>query len=142
MLTVTATVKVFIDVFIGVWAFILAYIWTNHINPRVGAPRARPIEIWGRFPKFILGFAATFLITLALMLGTTAGSSGQLAPAIGEANVLLDRRDVELPPALAGRLRQAGGGLSGVSVRVRRLGRVYHLVALLRRRQTAARILI
>jgi uncharacterized membrane protein YadS len=86
MLTVTATVKVFIDVFIGVWAFILAYIWTNHINPRAGAPRAKLAEIWERFPKFILGFAATFL--LALALGTTAGSSGKLAAAIGEANVL------------------------------------------------------
>jgi uncharacterized membrane protein YadS len=88
MLTVTATVKVFIDVFIGVWAFILAYIWTNHINPRVGGEKARLGEIWERFPKFILGFVATFLITLALALGTTAGSSGKLVAAIGEANVL------------------------------------------------------
>src|ERR1700733_8091263 len=87
MLTVTATVKVFIDVFIGVWAFILAYIWTNHINPRAGAQKARLGEIWERFPKFILGFVATFLITLALALGTTVGS-GQLNAAIGEANVL------------------------------------------------------
>jgi hypothetical protein len=88
MLTVTATVKVFIDVFIGVWAFILAYIWTNHINPRAGAQKARLGEIWERFPKFILGFVATFLVTLAIALGTTAGSSGQLTAAIGEANVL------------------------------------------------------
>jgi uncharacterized membrane protein YadS len=88
MLTVTATVKVFIDVFIGVWAFILAYIWTNHINPRAGAQKARFGEIWERFPKFILGFVATFLITLALALGTAAGPSGKLAAAIGEANVL------------------------------------------------------
>src|SRR5260370_17855690 len=86
MLTVTATVKVFIDVFIGVWAFILAYIWTNHINPRAGAEKAKLGEIWERFPKFILGFVPTFLITLALALGT--GSSGQLTAAIGEANVL------------------------------------------------------
>src|SRR5580704_4519838 len=82
------TVKVFIDVFIGVWAFILAYIWTNHINPRAGAQKAKLGEIWERFPKFILGFVATFLITLALALGTTVGSSGQLTAAIGEANVL------------------------------------------------------
>ena len=33
ILGTTATVKVFIDIFIGVWAFILGYIWTNHINP-------------------------------------------------------------------------------------------------------------
>jgi uncharacterized membrane protein YadS len=88
MLAVTATVKVFIDVFIGVWAFILAYIWTNHINPHPGGQKARAGEIWQRFPKFILGFVATFAIALALALGTEAGVSGKLAAAIGEANVL------------------------------------------------------
>src|SRR5271154_7039082 len=87
MLAVTAAVKVFIDVFIGVWAFILAYIWTNHVNPRPGAPKAKLAEIWERFPKFILGFVATFLIALALALGTDAGTSGKLATAIGEANI-------------------------------------------------------
>ena len=75
ILAVTATVKVFIDMFIGVWAFILAYIWTNHINPRRGAEKARAVEIWQRFPKFILGFVATFAIGLALALGTPAGAS-------------------------------------------------------------------
>ncbi|HXZ15306.1 MAG TPA: putative sulfate exporter family transporter [Roseiarcus sp.] len=86
MLSVTATVKVFIDVFIGVWAFILAWIWTNHINP--SADKAKAIEIWRRFPKFILGFVATFAIALVLALATPAGASGKLASAIGEANVL------------------------------------------------------
>ncbi len=88
MLAVTATVKVFIDVFIGVWAFILAYIWTNYVNPRPGADKAKAIEIWRRFPKFIVGFVATVAIALALALGTQAGASGKLAAAIGEANVL------------------------------------------------------
>jgi uncharacterized membrane protein YadS len=88
MLAVTATVKVFIDVFIGIWAFILAYIWTNAINPRPGTEKARVVEIWRRFPKFILGFVATFAIALALALGTPAGASGKLAAAVGEANVL------------------------------------------------------
>jgi uncharacterized membrane protein YadS len=86
MLSVTATVKVFIDVFIGVWAFILAWIWTNHVNP--GPDKAKAIEIWRRFPKFILGFVATFAIALGLALATPAGASGKLAAAIGEANVL------------------------------------------------------
>ncbi len=88
LIAVTTTVKVFIDIFIGVWAFILAYIWTNHVNPRPGAPKAKVAEIWERFPKFILGFVATFVIALALALGTDAGTSGKLTAAIGEANVL------------------------------------------------------
>ncbi len=86
ILSVTATVKVFIDVLIGVWAFILAWIWTNHINP--DAEKAKAIEIWRRFPKFILGFVATFAIALVLALTTPVGASGKLASAIGEANVL------------------------------------------------------
>ena len=36
ILSTTAAIKVFIDVFIGVWAFILAYIWTNHHQCRGG----------------------------------------------------------------------------------------------------------
>src|SRR5206468_2737209 len=32
ILGTTAAIKVFIDIFIGIWAFILAYIWTRHIN--------------------------------------------------------------------------------------------------------------
>jgi uncharacterized membrane protein YadS len=85
MLAVTTTVKVFIDVFIGVWAFILAWIWTNHVNP--GPDKAKAIEIWRRFPKFILGFGAAFVIALVLAVATPAGASGKLAAAIGEANV-------------------------------------------------------
>jgi uncharacterized membrane protein YadS len=62
---VSATVKVFIDVFIGVWAFILAWIWSAKIERRPGE-KVRAVEIWQRFPKFILGYVATFLIVLAI----------------------------------------------------------------------------
>jgi uncharacterized membrane protein YadS len=82
---VTATIKVFIDLFIGVWAFVLAYIWTNHINPRPG-DRARASEIWARFPKFVLGFVATFVIALVLALTQPAAGLAKLTSAIGEAN--------------------------------------------------------
>jgi hypothetical protein len=66
------TIKVFIDVFIGIWAFILAYIWTNYINVQEG-DKAKTSEIWQRFPKFIIGFVLTFLI--GLYLATTVKSS-------------------------------------------------------------------
>ena len=55
ILGTAATVKVFIDIFIGVWAFILGYIWTNHINPAKAGDKARAIEIWQRFPKVRAG---------------------------------------------------------------------------------------
>ena len=64
---VTTTVKVFIDVFIGIWAFILAWIWSAKIEPERGH-KVRAIEIWQRFPKFILGYVATFAVVLAVAL--------------------------------------------------------------------------
>ena len=84
ILGVTATVKVFIDIFIGIWAFVLGYIWTNHINP--GPNKAHVAEIWQRFPKFIIGFVVTFAVGLFLMLGTPASISAKVPAAIGEAN--------------------------------------------------------
>ncbi|HKU45116.1 MAG TPA: putative sulfate exporter family transporter [Polyangiales bacterium] len=83
----TTTVKVFIDVFIGVWAFVLAVIWTNYIDVRPGE-RARPREIWQRFPKFVLGYVLTFALTLALALHANAAWKTQLKALVGEANVL------------------------------------------------------
>lgn len=61
------TVKIFIDIFIGIWAFILAIIWTTKINPIEGET-ARAREIWDRFPKFVIGYFVTFLIMLTLGL--------------------------------------------------------------------------
>jgi uncharacterized membrane protein YadS len=84
ILGVTATVKIFIDIFIGIWAFVLGYIWTNHINPSPN--KARVSEIWQRFPKFIIGFVLTFVVGLALALGTPTQISSKVPAAIGEAN--------------------------------------------------------
>jgi uncharacterized membrane protein YadS len=84
ILGVTATVKVFIDIFIGIWAFVLGYIWTRHINPTQDG--ARVAEIWQRFPKFIIGFVLTFVVGLALALATPTEISSRLPAAIGEAN--------------------------------------------------------
>jgi uncharacterized membrane protein YadS len=83
----TTTVKVFIDVFIGVWAFILAVIWTNYIDVRPGE-RARPREIWQRFPKFVLGYMLTFAIAFALALHAGPALKTQIKTLVGEANVL------------------------------------------------------
>ncbi len=85
ILGTTATVKVFIDVFIGIWAFILAYIWTTRIDVRVGE-KARVGEIWQRFPKFIIGYVVTFVVILVLALGATPEFTGKLKSAMGEAN--------------------------------------------------------
>jgi uncharacterized membrane protein YadS len=85
ILATTTTVKIFIDIFIGIWAFILGYIWTNHIDK--GPDKAKADEIWQRFPKFILGFILVFAISLWLAIGTTPEIAKALPAAAGEANV-------------------------------------------------------
>lgn len=67
MLMTSTTVKIFIDIFIGVWAFILAIIWCAVIECKPGE-RVRAGEIWDRFPKFVIGYALTFVIMLVLCL--------------------------------------------------------------------------
>ncbi len=63
-ITMTATtVKLFIDIFIGIWAFILAVIWCTKIECKEGQ-KVQPIEIWHRFPKFVIGYVVTFAILL------------------------------------------------------------------------------
>jgi uncharacterized membrane protein YadS len=65
-------VKVFIDVFIGVWAVLLSIIWSWKIEKREGV-RLPLREIWERFPKFVFGYALTFglLFSIALSLAKT-----------------------------------------------------------------------
>ena len=67
ILNTATSIKVFIDIFIGIWAFVLAYIWAHHIEKREG-DKVRAREIWQRFPKFIIGYVLTFGLFLALGL--------------------------------------------------------------------------
>jgi uncharacterized membrane protein YadS len=78
------TVKVFIDVFIGIWSCILAAIWCTKIEGKPGnkVPLA---AIWERFPKFVFGYIATFLAVLLIAL-FAPGLTGKVKSAMGEAN--------------------------------------------------------
>jgi uncharacterized membrane protein YadS len=67
ILSTATTVKIFIDIMIGVWAFILAVIWCTVIECKPGE-KVRVVEIWHRFPKFIIGYALTFLVMLFICL--------------------------------------------------------------------------
>lgn len=80
-----ATVKVFIDIFIGVWAFVLAIIWCSVIECKPGE-KVRAREIWERFPKFVIGYVVTFLVILYIGL-TSPAFLGKTKAAMGEGNV-------------------------------------------------------
>ena len=79
------TVKVFIDIFIGVWAFILAIIWCSVIECKPGE-RVKAGQIWERFPKFVIGYVVTFLLILYLGI-TCPDLIGKIKTAMGESNV-------------------------------------------------------
>ncbi|MFN3804930.1 MAG: putative sulfate exporter family transporter [Pyrobaculum sp.] len=72
-------VKLFIDIFIGVWAFILAVIWVYYIDRRPGE-KVRKIEIWFRFPKFVIGYFVTFFVLLALASAAVSAATAGLPP--------------------------------------------------------------
>jgi uncharacterized membrane protein YadS len=91
MLLTTTTVKVFIDLFIGVWALVLAIVWAYGIERKrgQGVPLA---DIWNRFPKFVFGYFLAFGIMLAVgisrpdVIGTDR-APGPLRAGIGEVDL-------------------------------------------------------
>lgn len=91
----TATVKVFIDVFIGVWAFILAIVWATFIDRKPG-DKVRAREIWERCPKFVIGYAVTFVVVLLVAL-----PASRLVTSLGEQSTSLTKQVAEAGTRLA-----------------------------------------
>jgi uncharacterized membrane protein YadS len=58
--------KIWIDMFIGLWAFFLALIWVYKID-RVPGETVPKSEIWHRFPKFVLGYFCTWFVYLGIL---------------------------------------------------------------------------
>lgn len=59
---VAAVVKMIQNVLIGVLAFAVAVYWVTSVDRRPGAPRPNAMEIWYRFPKFVLGFIGASIL--------------------------------------------------------------------------------
>jgi uncharacterized membrane protein YadS len=68
-----------------VWAFVLAWIWTKHIDADKGQT-VKVREIWERFPKFVIGYVLTFVLILVIALSATPEVMGKVKAAMGEAN--------------------------------------------------------
>jgi uncharacterized membrane protein YadS len=85
MLTTTATVKIFIDVFIGIWAFVLALIWVYGIEKRP-EQKVPVAAIARRFPKFVLGYFFLFVLLLGVSLARPGTLNG-LKAATGESDL-------------------------------------------------------
>ena len=67
------------DIWIGLWSFALAIIsvvyWERKVRSQA---KVSPVEIWWRFPKFVLGFFAASVIVSVLSLGYSEADFNQV----------------------------------------------------------------
>jgi len=68
ILSAAVLTKIWIDVFIGVWAFILALIWVYKVEKRPHESKVSASEIWFRFPKFVIGYFIAWFFYVAIAL--------------------------------------------------------------------------
>ncbi len=66
ILTASIMTKIWIDMFIGVWAFVLALIWVYKVERTPEQTHVGPSEIWHRFPKFVLGYLIAWFTYLGI----------------------------------------------------------------------------
>src|SRR5262249_56985882 len=78
---------ILMGIFMGVCSFLRAYGGSRHIEPRRPGDEVRTGEIWERFPKFIMGFAATFLIVLLIGFNASPALLKILNASMDQANV-------------------------------------------------------
>ncbi|TIH15897.1 putative sulfate exporter family transporter [Marinifilum sp. JC120] len=73
-LYVAATIKMIQNVLIGVTAFGIAIFWATKVEAKAGQ-KVHAMEIWHRFPKFVLGFltASVIFSIIYTSLGSDAG---------------------------------------------------------------------
>ncbi len=72
-LEVAATVKMIQNILIGVTAFCVAVYWVTYVERDETVPLVGAMEIWYRFPKFVLGFVAMSVLFSVLYSTLTAG---------------------------------------------------------------------
>jgi uncharacterized membrane protein YadS len=73
------------DVWIGIWAFVLAIVATTRWEVADTGRKPETAEIWRRFPKFVIGFlVASALITVVASGYTLADYDKILRPALVE----------------------------------------------------------
>jgi uncharacterized membrane protein YadS len=77
--TVAAVVKMIQNVLIGVLGFFIALYWVTVVDRDPNAPRPSLMEVWIRFPKFILGFIGAsilFSFVLSPLFGSMFSGDG------------------------------------------------------------------
>lgn len=70
---VAAVVKMIQNVLIGLMAFVVAVYWCCSIERAPDGRRPNAMEIWYRFPKFVIGFVAASLVFSFIVVPTMNG---------------------------------------------------------------------
>jgi uncharacterized integral membrane protein (TIGR00698 family) len=71
------------DVWIGIWAFVLALVSTTRWEPAEFGRKPEAAEIWWRFPKFVIGFLiASLIVTWVARDYSLADYNKLVAPAL------------------------------------------------------------
>lgn len=78
-----ATVKMIQNILIGAVAFCVALYWVARVERDPGAPRPGLMEIWYRFPKFVLGFVGASIL-FSTLYATLAGGPELVNAMIGD----------------------------------------------------------
>lgn len=68
ILTAAVMTKIWIDIFIGIWAFLLAIIWVYRVERKPGRLHVPKSEIWFRFPKFVLAYLIAWFAYVVVSL--------------------------------------------------------------------------
>ena len=71
-LYVAATIKMIQNILIGLVAFVVAIYWAVKIENKDSGTNTSAMEIWYRFPKFVIGFAAASIV--ASIVSASLGS--------------------------------------------------------------------
>ncbi len=79
ILSAAILTKIWIDIFIGIWAFVLAIIWLRYVENNGDKKKIPKMELWHRLPKFVLAYLVAWFGLTALFY-----FAKDLAPAIKE----------------------------------------------------------
>jgi uncharacterized membrane protein YadS len=74
-LAVAVTIKMIQNILIGAIAFGVAVYWVTCVDPQSDQPRPSLMEIWRRFPKFVLGFLAASIVFSAIAAAGPEGNA-------------------------------------------------------------------
>lgn len=92
-LYVAATIKMIQNVLIGVMAFFVAIYFTTKVEAAEAGHKVGLIEIWYRFPKFVLGFIGASII-FSLFYSSFQAAQNGLGPAMIDQGVIKGTSDL------------------------------------------------